>query len=93
MALWIAAVAFCLCALCYAFMRYVTALADAARDRRRYRIIASAVCAAEQLYGPGKGEAKRRFVRERTQGRVRPDLSRDELEEAVWLEVGRGKAA
>jgi len=45
----------------------------------------SLVRAAEQIYGPGKGETKRRFVRERMQRRGLGEVAREDLEAAVWL--------
>lgn len=42
------------------------------------------VMAAEQLYGPGKGEAKRRFVREKAKDCGLSLLGREDVEAAVY---------
>ncbi len=85
------AVSLCQCALCIAAARYMQSLGNESRARLRYAAIATAVRGAEQLYGPGKGEAKRRFVREKMKQQLGRDIDRVELEEAVWVETGREK--
>lgn len=54
------------------------------RDERMRALLMTLVEAAEQLYGPGKGEAKRRFVRERLKQKGLHQVSREELEAAVY---------
>jgi hypothetical protein len=54
------------------------------RDERTRKVLLALVQAAEQLYGPGKGEAKRRFVREKMKQKGLGDLGREELEAAVY---------
>lgn len=54
------------------------------RDERLRALLTTLVEAAEQLYGPGKGEAKRRFVRERLRQKGLQQVSREELEAAVY---------
>lgn len=48
------------------------------------------VQAAEQLYGPGKGEAKRRFVREKLKQKGLKEAGREEIEAAVYRLNGSG---
>lgn len=51
----------------------------------RNRVLADLVAAAEQIYGPGNGEAKRRYVLERIRARGWK-YDRDKLEaEVYWL--------
>ena len=50
------------------------------------------VCAAEQLYGAGKGEVKRRYAREKAKQIGLGDVGREELEAAVYA-LNRDQAA
>lgn len=54
------------------------------KDERVRGVLMTLVEAAEQLYGPGKGEAKRRFVREKLRQKGLQQVSREELEAAVY---------
>ena len=54
------------------------------KDERGRRALAALVEAAEQLYGAGKGEAKRRYVRERMKDKGLQQLGREDLESAVY---------
>ena len=54
------------------------------KDERARRALMALVEAAEQLYGPGKGEAKRRYVRERMKQKGLQQLSREDLEATVY---------
>lgn len=60
------------------------------KDERVRRVVAALVAAAEQLYGPGKGEAKRRFVRERLKQQGMPATTREDVEAAVFA-LGKAK--
>jgi hypothetical protein len=54
-------------------------------------VLLALVQAAEQIYGAGKGEAKRRYVREKMREKNLP-LTRDDVESAVFnLAQGSGK--
>ena len=54
------------------------------KEERTRRAVAALVAAAEQLYGSGKGEAKRRFVRERLKQRGLALTPREDVEAAVY---------
>jgi hypothetical protein len=54
------------------------------KEARVRQILNTLVEAAEQLYGPGKGEAKRRFVREKLKQQGLQQVGREELEAAVY---------
>lgn len=54
------------------------------KDERARKLLQALVEAAEQLYGPGKGEAKRRFVRERLKQQGLTTVSREDVEAAVY---------
>lgn len=53
------------------------------RDARLRRVLLSLVQAAEQIYGAGKGEAKRRYVREKMKEKSLP-LTREDIEATVY---------
>ena len=53
------------------------------RDARLRRVLLSLVQAAEQIYGAGKGEAKRRYVREKMKEKGLP-LAREDVEATVY---------
>jgi len=53
------------------------------RDARLRRVLLSLVQAAEQIYGAGKGEAKRRYVREKMKEKGLP-LTREDVEATVY---------
>ena len=54
------------------------------KDERVRGVVEALVAAAEQLYGPGKGEAKRRFVRERLKQQGLQMVGREAIEAAVF---------
>ena len=54
------------------------------KDQRMRQALSVLVEAAEQIYGPGKGETKRRFVRDRLKQKGLPQVGREELESAVY---------
>ena len=54
------------------------------KDERARQALMALVEAAEQLYGPGKGEAKRRYVRERMKQQGLEKMGREDLESAVY---------
>mgnify|MGYP001569343360 FL=1 len=54
------------------------------RDERLRQIILRLVEAAEQLYGPGKGETKRRYVRDKLKVKGLQHLTREDMEAAVY---------
>lgn len=60
--------------------RYVQRLND---DRLR-RLLLELVRAAEQIYGPGNGEAKRAFVEEKLKASGYTDVEREKIEAAVF---------
>jgi hypothetical protein len=53
------------------------------RDERLRQVLLALVQAAEQIYGAGKGEAKRRYVREKMKEKGLP-VSREDVEAAVY---------
>lgn len=53
-------------------------------DERLRALLLELVKAAEQIYGPGKGVAKLRYVQEQAQRRGLPRVSRDAIEAAVY---------
>ena len=53
------------------------------KDQRLRQLLLELVKAAEQLYGPGKGTAKRRYVLQQAQRRGYPHVTRQEVETAV----------
>lgn len=54
------------------------------KDAKTRQILLALVQAAEQIHGPGKGEAKRRFVREKMKEKGLASLAREDLEAAVY---------
>lgn len=54
------------------------------KDAQLQQIVLTLVQAAEQIYGPGKGDAKRRFVRDKLKQRGLTDVSREDVEAAVY---------
>lgn len=76
----------CLCTGCLILALYGCAMAmrDLLRRKQDEAVLTMLVQSAEQLYGPGKGEAKRRFVREKMKQNGLADLGREELESAVY---------
>jgi len=58
--------------------------ASRVRDERLRAILTALVEAAEQIYGPGNGDAKRRYVRERMKQKGLTELGREDLEAAVY---------
>jgi hypothetical protein len=54
------------------------------KDQRMRHALGVLVEAAEQIYGPGKGETKRRFVRDRLKQQGLPQVGREDLESAVY---------
>jgi len=72
-------------ALLVALIAFVRQYASQMKDERVRQVLLALVQAAEQLYGAGKGEAKRRFVRERMKQKGLQDLGREELEAAVYV--------
>ena len=54
------------------------------KDQRMRHALSVLVEAAEQIYGPGKGESKRRFVRDRLKQQGLPQVGREDLESAVY---------
>jgi len=78
-------------ALLMALIALVRQYASQMKDERVRQVLMALVQAAEQLYGAGKGEAKRRFVREKMKQKGLADLGREELEAAVYqLKAGDG---
>lgn len=75
-------------ALLVAAITLARVYAQQLKSERQRQILLALVKAAEQLYGEGKGEAKRRFVRERMKQKGLGDLGREELEAAVY-ELGQ----
>ncbi len=66
--------------------RYVSRL----DDERLRQLLLELVRAAEQIYGPGRGVQKRRYVIEKLQERGAGAVNRERLEAAVYeLEQGR----
>ncbi len=53
------------------------------KDERLRQLLLELVQAAEQIYGPGKGTAKRRYVLQQARQRGYPDVTRQEVEAAV----------
>lgn len=53
------------------------------RDARTRQVLLALVQAAEQIYGAGKGEAKRRYVREKLKEKGLAS-TREEVEAAVY---------
>ena len=53
------------------------------RSDRLREVLLALVQAAEQIYGAGKGEAKRRYVREKMKEKGLP-VSREDVEAAVY---------
>ncbi len=70
--------------LIWALIYWVSASLSKVNSQRRWYVLAVLVKAAEQLYGPGKGEAKRRYVRERMKQSGLEKLGREDLEAAVY---------
>lgn len=66
------------------------ALAGQLKSERQQEALLALVKAAEQLYGEGKGEAKRRFVRERMKQQGLKELGREQIEAAVF-EIKQGE--
>ncbi|MEN6304633.1 MAG: hypothetical protein ABFD96_18020 [Armatimonadia bacterium] len=54
------------------------------KDERKRKLVLALVRAAEQLYGPGKGEAKRRYVREKAKQSGLGEVAREQVEAAVY---------
>jgi hypothetical protein len=54
------------------------------KDEKLKAALLALVQAAEQIYGPGKGEAKRRYVREKMKQAGLQSLSREDMEAAVY---------
>lgn len=54
------------------------------KDERLRQLLLELVRAAEQIYGPGKGTAKRRYVLQRAQRRGYPNVTRQQVEAAVY---------
>lgn len=71
-------------ALLVAVISFVRQYAAQLKDEKMRQALLALVQAAEQLYGAGKGEAKRRFVREKMKQKGLDDLGREELEAAVY---------
>ena len=71
-------------ALLVALTAFVREYAKQMKDERVRKVLELLVQAAEQLYGPGKGEAKRRFVREKMKQSGLADQGREALEAAVY---------
>ncbi len=60
------------------------------KDTRLRQALLELVKAAEQMYGPGKGAAKRRYVIEQAQQRGLGAVRREDIEAAVYnLQKGR----
>ena len=66
--------------------KYVQQLND---DRLR-RLLLELVRAAEQIYGPGNGEAKRVFVESKLRESGYPTVAREKIEAAVYGLDGAG---
>lgn len=78
-------------ALLVAVIAFVRQYAKSLQDERLRNLLLALVKAAEQLYGPGKGEAKRRYVREKMKEKGLQTLSREDMEAAVYeLKAGNG---
>jgi hypothetical protein len=71
-------------ALLVAAIAFVREYAKQMKDERVRKVLEALVQAAEQLYGPGKGEAKRRFVREKMKQNGLGELGREALEAEVY---------
>jgi len=54
------------------------------KDAKTRQLLLALVQAAEQIYGPGKGEAKRRFVREKMKEKGLASAGREDMEAAVY---------
>lgn len=53
------------------------------KDERLRQLLLELVQAAEQIYGPGTGSAKRRYVLQQARQRGYPDVTRQQVEAAV----------
>lgn len=71
-------------AVLVAVFGFVREWAKQMKDERLRQVLLALVRAAEQLYGPGKGEAKRRYVREKMKQNGLGQLNRESLEAAVY---------
>lgn len=71
-------------ALLMALIAFVRQWAKSLQDERLRNLLLALVKAAEQLYGPGKGEAKRQYVREKMKQKGLASLTRDDMEAAVY---------
>jgi len=61
------------------------AMRDLLRRKQDEAVLTMLVQSAEQLYGPGKGEAKRRWVRDKLkENRLDTVLYREHVEAAVY---------
>ncbi len=57
-------------------------------DEKLRRLLLELVSAAEQIYGPGNGEAKRAYVEEKLKQSGYTSVERDKLEAAVYALSG-----
>lgn len=54
------------------------------KDEKLRRLLLELVSAAEQIYGPGNGEAKRRYVTEKLKQKGYANVDRDTVEAMVY---------
>jgi len=54
------------------------------KDEKLRQLLLELVRAAEQIYGPGNGEAKRRYVTEKLKQKGYPNVDRDTVEAMVY---------
>ena len=59
------------------------------KDERLRQLLLELVRSAEQIYGPGNGEAKRLYVTEKLREKGYPDVERDAIEAMVYGLDGR----
>lgn len=70
--------------LCLLVAAAVSIIGKLQFTQKRECILSDAVRAAEQIYGVGNGEAKRRYVREIVKQHGRDGIERYQLEAEVW---------
>lgn len=63
------------------------------KDERLRQLLLELVRAAEQIYGPGNGEAKRRYVTEKLRQKGYPHVNREQVEAMVYSLDGSVQSA
>lgn len=74
-----------------ALFRVVRHYVAKVRDDRLRALLMELAKAAEQIYGPGKGAAKRRYVQEQAQRRGFGEVGQEQIEAAVY-DLNHGNA-